>query len=76
MAIKKQSEVYVKPKIHHKKIVVTQGWGPPFSGEKIPYKVLYTEKLQGDNKDAEARVAQLKEEYADVKALSICYFSI
>jgi len=76
MAIKKQAEAYVKPKIHHKKIVVTQGWGPPFSGEKIPYKVLYTEKIQGDNKDAEARIEELKKEYADVKALSICYFSI
>ena len=76
MAVRKQAEVAVKPKIHHQKIVVTQGWGPPFSGEKIPYKVLYTEKLQGDDKDAKARIEQLKEEYKDVKALSICYFSI
>lgn len=55
------------------KIIVEQGRA--MVGEPIPYKVLYTEVVENVNR-AKERVKELQEEYKDVEALSICYFSL
>ena len=74
MAIKKNETVVKKVKTaQSQKIIVEQGrsMGTPY----VPYKVLYTEK--GSNiEEAKKRVTELKEEYKDVDALSVHYFSV
>lgn len=55
------------------KIIVEQGRA--MVGEPILHKVLYTEVVENVNK-AKERVKELQEEYKDVEALSICYFSL
>ena len=55
------------------KIIVEQGRA--MVGELIPHKVLYTEVVENINK-AKERIKELQEEYKDVEALSICYFSL
>ena len=55
------------------KIIVEQGRA--MVGEPIPYKVLYTEVVENVN-GAKERIKELQEEYKDVEALSICYFSL
>ena len=55
------------------KIIVEQGRA--MIGEPIPYKVLYTEVVENVNR-AKERIKELQEEYKDVEALSICYFSL
>ncbi len=55
------------------KIIVEQGRA--MVGEPIPHKVLYTEVVENINKTKE-RIKELQEEYKDVEALSICYFSL
>lgn len=55
------------------KIIVEQGRA--MVGEPIPHKVLYTEVVENINK-AKERIKELQEEYKDVEALSICYFSL
>ena len=41
----------------------------------IPYKLLYSE-IVANEEIAKARVKELKEEYKDVEALSVHYFSL
>lgn len=55
------------------KIIVGQGrrMGTPY----VPYKILYTE-IVADKESAKVRVKELNEEYKDIDALSINYFSL
>ena len=55
------------------KIIVGQGrsMGTPY----IPYKILYTE-IVADKESAKVRVKELNEEYKNIDALSINYFSL
>lgn len=55
------------------KIVVAQGraMGTP----KVLYKTLYTE-IVADKETAKSREKELREEYKDIDALSINYFSL
>jgi hypothetical protein len=55
------------------KIIVEQG--RVLIGTPIPYKVLYTEIVESEE-IAKIRVQELKEEYKDVEAVSINYFSL
>jgi hypothetical protein len=55
------------------KIMVEQG--RVLIGKPIPYKVLYTEIVESEE-IAKIRVQELKEEYKDVEALSVNYFSL
>lgn len=55
------------------KIIVAQGRA--LMGELIPYKVLYTEIVKNIDK-AKERVKELQEQYKDIEALSIHYFSL
>lgn len=63
----------IKKNPTRQKIIVAQGraMGTP----EVPYKTLYTEIV--DSKEiAKERVKELNEEYKDVDALSISYFSL
>lgn len=72
--MKKETKQPIKVKNPTKqKIIVAQGRA--IIGEPIPYKVLYTENVANADK-AKERVKELREEYKDVEALSICYFSL
>lgn len=55
------------------KMIVAQGraMGTPF----VPYKVLHTE-IVDSLEDAKTREKELKEEYKDIDALSVSYFSL
>ena len=68
----KKTTVIVKKPVRQK-IIVEQG--RQFSAPVVPYKVLYTEVV-ASKEDADKRVAELREEYKDVDALSIHYFSL
>ena len=74
MAMKKDEKVKVvnKNPTRHK-LIVTQGraMGTP----KVPYKTLYTE-IVGSKEEAKVREKELREEYKDVDALSVSYFSL
>lgn len=65
--------VEIKKNPTKQKIMVEQGrvMGTP----EVPFKVLYTE-IVADAKAAKERVKELQEEYKDVDALSIHYFSL
>lgn len=55
------------------KIIVEQG--KALCENPIPYKVLYTEIVENVNK-AKERIKELQEEYKNIEALSIHYFSL
>ena len=55
------------------KIIVEQGRA--MIGEPIPYKILYTEIVE-NAKRAKERIEELKNEYQNIEALSIHYFSL
>ena len=63
----------IKKNPTRQKIIVEQGriMGIP----QVPYKVLYTE-IVASKENAKERVKELLEEYRDVDALSINYFSL
>lgn len=68
-----KKEVVVKKNPTRQKIIVAQGraMGTP----NVPYKTLHTEIVESADK-AKERVKELKEEYKDMDALSITYFSL
>lgn len=55
------------------KLVVSQG--RVLIGEPIDYKILYTEVVPS-KEIAKEREKELKEEYKDVEAVSVCAFSM
>lgn len=55
------------------KIIV--GQGRSMETPYVPYKILYTE-IVADKESAKVRVKELNEEYKDIDALSINYFSL
>ena len=63
----------IKKNPTRQKIIVEQGrvMGTP----QVPHKVLYTEVV-ASKENAKERVKELLEEYRDVDALSINYFSL
>ena len=63
----------VKKNPTRQKIVVAQGRA--FGTPEVPFKVLYTE-IVADATIAKDRVKELHNEYKDVDALSINYFSL
>lgn len=63
----------VKKNPTRQKIVVAQGRA--FGTPEIPFKVLYTE-IVADATIAKDRVKELHNEYKDIDALSINYFSL
>ena len=65
--------VVVKKNPTRQKIVVAQG--RQYSQPIVDYKVIYTEVV-GDAEIAKERVKVLREEYKDIDALSINYFSL
>lgn len=72
--MKKETEQSEKAKNPtRQKIIVEQGRA--LCENPIPYKVLYTEIVENINK-AKERIKELQEEYKDVEALSIHYFSL
>ena len=74
MAMKKDEKVQViKKNPTRHKLIVAQGRaiGTP----EVPYKTLYTE-IVGSKEEAKVREKELKEEYKDVDALSVSYFSL
>lgn len=74
MAIKKDAKEQVKLKNStRQKIIVEQG--RVIGSPKVDYKVLYTEIVESNDK-AKERVNELKNEYKDIDALSVHYFSL
>ena len=73
---KKKEEVKVKKikKDIRQKIIVAQSRHPMF-GNEIPYHVLYRE-IVPSREAAEARTKELKEEYKDIEAVHVNYFSL
>lgn len=74
MAMKKDvKKVEVKKNPTRQKIIAEQGRsiGTPV----VPYKVLYTEVVP-DKETAKARVKELEEEYKDIDATSVIFFSL
>lgn len=74
MALKKDEKVQViKKNPTRQKIIVAQGraMGTP----QVPYKTLYTEIVES-KEVAKERIKELNEEYKDIDALSINYFSL
>lgn len=59
--------------LNRQKIMVEQS--KMSSSTFIPYKLLYSE-IVANEEIAKARVKELKEEYKDVEALSVHYFSL
>ena len=74
MAMKKDEKVQVVKKnpTRHKLIVVQ---GRAMGTPEVPYKTLYTE-IVGSKEEAKVREKELKEEYKNVDALSVSYFSL
>lgn len=73
MRIDNNKTVIKKKNSTRQKIIVEQG--RQFSAPIVPYKVLYTEVVP-DLETAKTRVKELQEEYKDVDALSIHFFSL
>ena len=74
MAIKKEEKkIEIKKNPTRYKILVEQGrvMGSP----KIEHKILHSE-IVASKEDAKNREKELKEEYKDVDALSVHYFSV
>lgn len=61
------------PNLNKQKIIVEKG--KMSSSCYIPYEILYTETVLGEQA-AKDRVKELKEEYKDVEGISIHYFSL
>lgn len=63
----------IKKNPTRQKIIVEQGRA--MGTHQVPHKVLYTE-IVASKENAKERVKELLEEYRDVDALSINYFSL
>lgn len=63
----------IKKRPTKQKLVVSQG--RVLIGDPIEYKVLYTEVVS-DRETAKVREKELKEEYKDIEAVSVQYFSL
>jgi hypothetical protein len=63
----------IKKRPTRQKLVVSQGRA--LIGDPIEYKVLYTE-IVSDRETAKIREKELKEEYKDIEAVSVQYFSL
>ena len=68
-----EKKVIVKKKPTKQKIIV--GQGRTISAPQIPFKILYTE-IVASKENAKERVKELLEEYKDIDALSVSYFSL
>ena len=66
-------QVVIKKNPTKQKIIVSQGRS--FGSPEVEYKVLYTEVVPS-LEVAKTRVEELKEEYKDIDALSVSFFSM
>lgn len=68
-----KKEVVIKKNPTRQKIIVAQGraMGTP----NVPYQTLHTEIVESVDR-AKERVKELREEYKNIDALSITYFSL
>ena len=74
MVMKKDEKVkVVKKNPTRHKIIVTQDRA--MGTTKVPYKTVYTEPV-GSKEEAKVREKELREEYKNVDALSVSYFSL
>lgn len=73
MAKTNVKDVVVKKNPVRQKLVVEQGRA--MFEPHVPFKVLHTE-IVASKEEAEVRLKELKEEYKDVDAVSINYFSL
>ncbi len=73
MRVDNNKQVTIKKNPTRQKIVVEQGrqFGTPI----VEHKVLYTE-IVPDLDTAKQRIKELEEEYKEVDALSVSYFSL
>ena len=71
---KEETKVKVVKKDVRQKIIVAQNRHPMF-GKEIPYHVIYKEIVPSKTA-AEARVKELREEYKEIEALCVDYFSL
>lgn len=68
-----EKQVIVKKNPVKQKIIVAQG--RQYSQPIVDFKIIYTE-IVADVTTAKERVQELKEEYKDIEALSVSYFSL
>lgn len=68
-----EKQVIVKKNPVKQKIIVAQG--RQYSQPIVDFKIIYTE-IVADVATAKERVQELKEEYKDIEALSVSYFSL
>lgn len=73
MAMKTDVKNVVVKKPTKQKMIVAQGRA--FGTPEVPFKILHTE-IVASKEDAKVREKELKEEYKDVDALSVNYFSL
>lgn len=73
MALKTDVKNVVVKKPVRQKLIVAQGRA--FGTPEVPYKVLHTE-IVGSVEEAKVREKELKEEYKDIDAVSVNYFSL
>jgi len=73
MAMKTDVKNVVVKKPTRQKMIVAQGRA--FGTPEVPFKILHTE-IVASKEDAKVREKELKEEYKDVDALSVNYFSL
>ena len=71
--MKKETTPIVVKKPTKQKLIVEQG--RVLMGEPVEYKVLYTEVVL-DKETAKKREKELKEEYKNIEAVSVHYFSL
>lgn len=73
MAMKTDVKNVAVKKPTRQKMIVAQGRA--FGTPEVPFKILHTE-IVASKEDAKVREKELKEEYKDVDALSVNYFSL
>ena len=68
-----EKQILVKKNPVKQKIIVAQG--RQYSQPIVDFKIIHTE-IVADVATAKERVQELKEEYKDIEALSVNYFSL
>lgn len=68
-----EKQIIVKKNPVKQKIIVAQG--RQYSQPIVDFKIIHTE-IVADVATAKERVQELKEEYKDIEALSVSYFSL
>lgn len=68
-----EKQIIVKKNPVKQKIIVAQG--RQYSQPIVDFKIIHTE-IVADVATAKERVQELKEEYKDIEALSVNYFSL